>query len=331
MTIDSFSNQSPWDCQGGFGTLWSGVELRVMGLSMGAGVEVRVMGCILGKQSKKAFPVGKSRREDDVLELIHADLHGLIRVESLAGMFDESSSWKWDNDTKISNSQLKMEEEEEVLVENATNDTPSTSQAGSLNSTPNSSNSGSDSDASLEESMQKQKNKRYESQGLHQDSDWVGQWRIDEVLLEIVFLLDQQLFHEARRSRLRWPCHLSRLNTSQVQVQLVKRFVIYLNNIDTFLRWLLDIRDGNAGTPNETDSDNCSLVQIPEEFCIDETDISRLKLVNFIYNKEMSWEYLNAHGKLISVGIKQHVTGMKAATTTQTGFSHGKIRGKPRG
>ncbi|GJU95169.1 hypothetical protein Tco_1319925 [Tanacetum coccineum] len=35
---------SPWDCQGGFGTLWSGVELRVMGLSMGAGVEVRVMG-----------------------------------------------------------------------------------------------------------------------------------------------------------------------------------------------------------------------------------------------------------------------------------------------
>ncbi|GKC64051.1 retrovirus-related pol polyprotein from transposon TNT 1-94 [Tanacetum coccineum] len=45
-------------------------------------------------------------------------------------------------------------EEEEVLVENAANDTPSTSQAGSLNSTPNRSNFGSDSDASLEESMQ---------------------------------------------------------------------------------------------------------------------------------------------------------------------------------
>ncbi|GJT11600.1 retrovirus-related pol polyprotein from transposon TNT 1-94, partial [Tanacetum coccineum] len=203
--------------------------------------------------SKKAFPVGKSRRADDVLELIHADLCGPIRVESLAGIerppnsfwaegvatavyllnispmkvvwnetpyeascgnkpsvshlrvfgcicyalrttkkhkledksqkfifvgyctqskayrlydpthekivvsrnvvFDESSSWRWDNDTEISNSQLKMEEEE-VLVENAANDTPSTSQAESLNSTPNRSNSRSDSDSSLEEFMQ---------------------------------------------------------------------------------------------------------------------------------------------------------------------------------
>ncbi|GJS07420.1 retrovirus-related pol polyprotein from transposon TNT 1-94 [Tanacetum coccineum] len=42
-------------------------------------------GCILGKQSKKVFPVGKSRRADDVLELILADLCGPIRVESLAG------------------------------------------------------------------------------------------------------------------------------------------------------------------------------------------------------------------------------------------------------
>ncbi|GKF10469.1 retrovirus-related pol polyprotein from transposon TNT 1-94 [Tanacetum coccineum] len=42
-------------------------------------------GCILGKQSKKAIPVGKSRRADDVLKLINADLCGPIRVESLAG------------------------------------------------------------------------------------------------------------------------------------------------------------------------------------------------------------------------------------------------------
>ncbi|GJR66252.1 hypothetical protein Tco_0012317 [Tanacetum coccineum] len=32
-----YASSSPWDCQGGFGTMWSGVELRVMGLSMGAG------------------------------------------------------------------------------------------------------------------------------------------------------------------------------------------------------------------------------------------------------------------------------------------------------
>ncbi|GJY66634.1 retrovirus-related pol polyprotein from transposon TNT 1-94, partial [Tanacetum coccineum] len=44
LNLEEAKWQSPWDCQGGFGTLWSGVELRVMGLSMGAGVEVRVMG-----------------------------------------------------------------------------------------------------------------------------------------------------------------------------------------------------------------------------------------------------------------------------------------------
>ncbi|GJS24984.1 zf-CCHC domain-containing protein [Tanacetum coccineum] len=38
-TLDSLSLFINGDCQGRFGTMWSGVELRVMGLSMGAGVE----------------------------------------------------------------------------------------------------------------------------------------------------------------------------------------------------------------------------------------------------------------------------------------------------
>ena len=42
-------------------------------------------GCVLGKHSKKPFPVGKSRRATECLELVHADLCGPMRTESLNG------------------------------------------------------------------------------------------------------------------------------------------------------------------------------------------------------------------------------------------------------
>nr|GEU71049.1 retrovirus-related Pol polyprotein from transposon TNT 1-94 [Tanacetum cinerariifolium] len=42
-------------------------------------------GCALGKQAKSSFPVRKSKRANDVLELIHADLCGPMKSESLAG------------------------------------------------------------------------------------------------------------------------------------------------------------------------------------------------------------------------------------------------------
>nr|GEV66681.1 retrovirus-related Pol polyprotein from transposon TNT 1-94 [Tanacetum cinerariifolium] len=42
-------------------------------------------GCALGKQAKSSFPVGKSKRANDVLELIHADLYEPMKSESLAG------------------------------------------------------------------------------------------------------------------------------------------------------------------------------------------------------------------------------------------------------
>lgn len=42
-------------------------------------------GCVLGKQTKISFPVGKSKRAADVLELVHADLCGPMRTESLGG------------------------------------------------------------------------------------------------------------------------------------------------------------------------------------------------------------------------------------------------------
>lgn len=42
-------------------------------------------GCIFGKQSRKPFPVGKSWRASQCLELVHAYLCGLMKNESLGG------------------------------------------------------------------------------------------------------------------------------------------------------------------------------------------------------------------------------------------------------
>nr|GEY40002.1 UBN2 domain-containing protein [Tanacetum cinerariifolium] len=42
-------------------------------------------GCVLGKQAKKSFPVGNSRRATEVLKLVHADLCGPMKSESLSG------------------------------------------------------------------------------------------------------------------------------------------------------------------------------------------------------------------------------------------------------
>nr|GFB35913.1 retrovirus-related Pol polyprotein from transposon TNT 1-94 [Tanacetum cinerariifolium] len=42
-------------------------------------------GCVLDKQAKKSFPVGNSRRATEVLELVHADLCGPMKSESLSG------------------------------------------------------------------------------------------------------------------------------------------------------------------------------------------------------------------------------------------------------
>ncbi|KAJ9548348.1 hypothetical protein OSB04_020891 [Centaurea solstitialis] len=39
-------------------------------------------GCVLGKQTKKPFPVGKSKRASKILELMHADLCGPMRTDS---------------------------------------------------------------------------------------------------------------------------------------------------------------------------------------------------------------------------------------------------------
>lgn len=58
-------------------------------------------GCIYGKQTRKLFPVGKSWRATTCLELVHADLCGPMKMESLGGsryflMFtDDYSRFSW--------------------------------------------------------------------------------------------------------------------------------------------------------------------------------------------------------------------------------------------
>ena len=56
---------------------------------------------MVGKQAKQSFPTGKSKRAEAVLELIHADLCGPMRTESLAGnkyfmlLTDDFSRMSW--------------------------------------------------------------------------------------------------------------------------------------------------------------------------------------------------------------------------------------------
>ena len=40
---------------------------------------------VCGKQTRRSFPVGKSRRATASLEVVHADLYGLMKTESLRG------------------------------------------------------------------------------------------------------------------------------------------------------------------------------------------------------------------------------------------------------
>ena len=44
-------------------------------------------GCIYGKQTRKPFPTGKAWRASTCLELVHADLCGLMNIESLRGSY----------------------------------------------------------------------------------------------------------------------------------------------------------------------------------------------------------------------------------------------------
>ncbi|GJY48111.1 DNA helicase [Tanacetum coccineum] len=70
-----------------------------------------------------------------------------------------------------------------------------------------------------------------------------------------------------------------RLNNQELQSA-------YREKVTAFAQWLLDVRNGHIGTPDESDPENTSWIDIPEEYCIpnDENRISNL--INFIYDDD---------------------------------------------
>lgn len=81
-------------------------------------------GCIYGKQTKKPFPVGKSWRATTSLELVHADLCGPTKTESLGRsryflMFtDDYSHFSWVYFLKFKSETFENFKKFKALVEN---------------------------------------------------------------------------------------------------------------------------------------------------------------------------------------------------------------------
>ncbi|GKD18450.1 DNA helicase [Tanacetum coccineum] len=57
-------------------------------------------------------------------------------------------------------------------------------------------------------------------------------------------------------------------------------------NISNFLMWLIDIGDGNSGTPDESNTDDSSWVHIADELCIPNNESATSKLIRFIYEEQ---------------------------------------------
>ncbi|GJT02293.1 DNA helicase [Tanacetum coccineum] len=53
-----------------------------------------------------------------------------------------------------------------------------------------------------------------------------------------------------------------------------------------FAQWLLDIGNGNIGIPDDSDQENTSWVDIPDEYCIPNDDNGLTNLINFIYDDD---------------------------------------------
>ncbi|GKB81529.1 DNA helicase [Tanacetum coccineum] len=53
-----------------------------------------------------------------------------------------------------------------------------------------------------------------------------------------------------------------------------------------FAQWLVDIGNGQIGTPDENDLQNTSWIEIPEQYCIPHDDNAITDLINFIYDAD---------------------------------------------
>ncbi|GJQ94768.1 DNA helicase [Tanacetum coccineum] len=56
--------------------------------------------------------------------------------------------------------------------------------------------------------------------------------------------------------------------------------------VSTFAAWLLNVGDGNVGLPDESDPENTSWIEIPQQFRISDDESGLTTLINFIYDNE---------------------------------------------
>ncbi|GKD45550.1 DNA helicase, partial [Tanacetum coccineum] len=70
-----------------------------------------------------------------------------------------------------------------------------------------------------------------------------------------------------------------RLNHNHLQ--LIDR-----QKVSIFAQWLLDIGNGHIGTPDESDPENTSWINIPDEYCIPNDENGLTKLIKFIYDDD---------------------------------------------
>nr|GFC18217.1 DNA helicase [Tanacetum cinerariifolium] len=56
--------------------------------------------------------------------------------------------------------------------------------------------------------------------------------------------------------------------------------------VTSFAQWLLDIGNGHIGTPDKSDPENTSWVDIPEEYYIPNKSHGISRLINFIYDDD---------------------------------------------
>ncbi|GJY17791.1 DNA helicase [Tanacetum coccineum] len=70
----------------------------------------------------------------------------------------------------------------------------------------------------------------------------------------------------------------------KIPLDLTDNTDIDRERVSVFAQWLLDIGNGNIGTPDDSDPENCSWVDIPEQFCIPDDGDGISNLIQFIYD-----------------------------------------------
>ncbi|PWA43373.1 hypothetical protein CTI12_AA534900 [Artemisia annua] len=93
------------------------------------------------------------------------------------------------------------------------------------------------------------------------------------------------------------------------------------HNIVAFSEWLLDVGNDITGTADETDPENASWVNIPDEYCIDDSETGLEELIQFISLAYFTELNPADNSKFIEARVYRKWTAMKVPSLIPTGFS----------